>query len=438
MYWSKYNVVIPHGDKYALINPLAGSFDIADKDEIQALRDGIADMDLMDYAVSRGYIYDDEQQEKAALDAAYGEFQDIMATSQTQVLLIPTYDCNFSCIYCYESGVAGRSGIISREAVDAFFDDMEHRLGDEAVRPYITLFGGEPLLNRPGQKDIIAYIIDKAADNAYEIAVVTNGYYLADYLDILSRAHIREIQVTLDGPPEVHNRRRRLKGGQDSFDTIMEGIAAAIDKGMPINLRVVTDKDNINDLPRLADILEHRGWLDLPPERFKVQIGRNYDPFNCFGNNDSLMDRAQLWADYTELSHQYPILKKFHQPEFKGLKQAIETGSMYAPTFDTCPAGKKEWVYDLYGDIYGCTAASGREEYKLGTYFPESKIFEDRLEPWRRRDILHIEQCASCPVGMVCGGGCGVMAHQRSGEVLAPDCEPIADIWESALKYYDI
>lgn len=438
MYWSKYNVVLPWRDGYALINSLSGSFDLADAQEIQGLKDGTADMDLMDYAVSRGYIYDNEEQEKAVVEAAYRQFEDIMATSQTQVLLIPTYDCNFSCIYCYEDGVAGRSGLISRQAVDAFFEDVSQRLGNEPVKPYITLFGGEPLLNRPAQKEIMDYIIGKAADEGYDLAVVTNGYHLSDYVDMLSKASVKEVQVTLDGPPEVHNRRRRLKGGQDSFGAIMAGIAAAVAKGLPINLRVVVDKDNIDSLPQLAAILEQKGWLDLEPHHFKVQIGRNYDPFNCFGHNESLLDRAQLWSAYVKLSQQHPILKKFHQPEFKGLKQAIENGSMYAPTFDTCPAGKKEWVYDLYGDIYGCTAASGREEYKLGTYFPQRVIFEDRLEPWRQRDIFHIKQCAGCHVAMVCGGGCGVMAHQRYGEVLAPDCEPIEDIWRSALEYYDV
>ena len=39
----------------------------------------------------------------------------------------------------------------------------------------------------------------------------------------------REIQVTLDGPEEIHNKRRPLKGGQGTFDRIVAGIDAALE-----------------------------------------------------------------------------------------------------------------------------------------------------------------------------------------------------------------
>lgn len=439
MYFSRYNIIVPYEDKYAIINPLSGSFDVADADEIDRLKNPenlTDDFDLLDYGISRGYVYESKEDEEIRIEEAYKEFTDIMETSQTQILLIPTYGCNFSCIYCYERGIPGRHDVITRETVDAFFYDVEERLKDEKVKPYITLFGGEPFINTEHQKEAISYIVDKAAEKGYEIAAVTNGYDLTDYLDIIKRANIKEIQVTLDGPPEVHNKRRRLIGGKDSFVRIIEGMHALVEADIPVNLRVVADMDNYDSLPELAEILDGEGFLDLPEEAFKTQIGRNYELFECSLNHNSLITQAEQWAYFEKLSEDYPILRKFHKPDFKGIRNAVLTGSMYSPTFDTCPAGKKEWVYDLYGDIYGCTASCGRKDYRLGKYYPEREIYEDKLKPWRERNVLNIKDCVDCPVSLVCGGGCGVLANERNGSVLSPDCHDIGSVFESGIKYY--
>ena len=64
-------------------------------------------------------------------------------------------------------------------------------------KKYITLFGGEPLLNTPSKKKAIQYILDKSNDRNLEVAVVTNGYTLLDYIDVLKTAKIREVQITM-------------------------------------------------------------------------------------------------------------------------------------------------------------------------------------------------------------------------------------------------
>ena len=40
---------------------------------------------------------------------------------------------------------------------------------------------------------------------------------------------------------------------------------------MPVNLRSVVDTENIEDIVNLAEFLDKKGWLDLPPELFKSQ-----------------------------------------------------------------------------------------------------------------------------------------------------------------------
>lgn len=444
MYFSKYNIILPFSEeqnKFAILNALSGSFDIASKEEVDKLygiKEGkeIKDIDFLDYVIERGYVYEEKEFEDFRLKQSYKEFNEIMKESPTQVLLVPTYGCNFSCIYCYERGIPSKKDLISKEAVDAFFEDIGERLKGEKVKPYITLFGGEPFIDTPVQKEIISYIINKSRELNYEIAAVTNGYNIVEYIDILEKGLIREIQVTLDGPKDVHNSRRKLLSGGDSFEKILKGIDGLVFRDIPVNLRVVIDWDNVEYLPQLADIFDKKEYLDLPPEKFKTQIGRNYELFECSLNHESLMSQVEQWASFFEMAEKNPILKKFHNPEFKGIRNAVISGSLYAPTFDTCPAGKKEWLYDLYGDIYGCTASAGRKDYRLGTFYPKRKFFDDKLKPWQQRNVQNIPECKDCPVSLVCGGGCGVVANEKNGRVLSPDCHDIKKIFELGIKYY--
>lgn len=125
------------------------------------------------------------------------------------------------------------------------------------------------------------------------------------------------------------------------------------------------------------------------------------------------------WAMFVKLAERHPILKKFHRPEFKGINHLVQTGELYLPSYDTCPACKTEWVFDLYGDIYGCTATTGQNNYKLGTYFPEFKLKADEVKEWQERSVLTIPECQTCEVSLICGGGCGAVAKDRQGKVLA-------------------
>jgi radical SAM protein with 4Fe4S-binding SPASM domain len=110
---------------------------------------------------------------------------------------------------------------------------------------------------------------------------------------------------------------------------------------------------------------------------------------------------------------------------------------MYMASFDTCPAAKTEWVFDLYGKIYGCTASCGREEYLLGTYWPEVDLHTKAIETWQCRDVTNIDECKNCKYDVICGGGCGVVAAGRNGgNPLAADCRPIQELLTIGVAHY--
>jgi uncharacterized protein len=427
--------------EYAILNPISGSFDIMDEHEynlLQKINTGeILNNDFISYLLERGYAFNSLEDQNTSIDKAYDEFKNEINQSLIQLMLVPTYSCNLACTYCFQHGIDGRPTLISKKTVDAFFDYARSNFAQSSQKPFITLFGGEPLVNSPAQKNIINYIIDKCADENYELSIVTNGYDFMEYIDILKKVKIKEIQFTLDGSKDVHDRRRATSNKKGTFDRIVAGIEAAVNNKIPVNLRSVVDIENIKDIVNLAKFLDKKGWLDLPQEAFKTQIGRNYELFECYAKPQHLMTQVELWGEFASLSKTYPVLAKFHRPDFKGIRHLVDTGEMYMASFDTCPACKTEWVFDLYGDIYGCTASCGREEYLLGTFWPKENLNTDLINTWKSRDVKSIPKCTDCKYDVICGGGCGVVAaNQNSGSILSPDCRPVQELVELGINHY--
>ena len=445
MILARNNIIVPIKNaaepEYAILNAVSGSFDMMDEsdkallDDIEAGKD--VDTSFSEYLFERGYAYHTPEDEQKAIDEAFVDFNNEIDNTQTQLMLIPTYGCNLACTYCYQHGIDAEYAVITKETVDAFFNYAKKNFSDKSKKPFITLFGGEPLVNSPRQRAIIEHIVSRCAEEGYEMAAVTNGYDFTEYAELLKKVKIKEIQFTLDGSRDVHDARRATANKKGTFDNVIAGIDAAVKNGFPVNLRTVVDLENIRDIVKLAEYLDDKGWLDLPPELFKTQLGRNYELFDCYFKPQHLMTQAELWAEYSALSKEYPILEKFHRPDFKGIRHMIDTGELYMASFDTCPAAKTEWVFDLNGEIYGCTASCGRKEYLLGTFYPEVTLDAAAVEKWQCRNVRNIEKCKSCKYDVICGGGCGVISANKNGcDPLTPDCRPIQALLETGVNHY--
>jgi uncharacterized protein len=329
---------------------------------------------------------------------------------------------------------------MSEATLGALFDYVDRFHVHENPKPYLTLFGGEPLINLAPNRARLAELLEGARVRSLEVAVVTNGYDLAALVGLLAEGPVREVQVTLDGPELVHDARRRHLGGGGTFQRVMAGIEAAVTAGLPVNLRVVVDRDNLASLVDLARLVIDRGWLDLGEGRFKTQVGRNYELFGCAAGQErqKLLDRLELWTRYAELAAEHPELRRFYRPRFHGIRHLSETGEFPPPNFDACPATKKEWAFGPDGYLYGCTATVGHPEFRLGTYAPRVELDEAAIARFRDRNVFRIPACAECELQPVCGGGCGAVAWRSHRSTLAPDCRPARELLALGVSYYGL
>ena len=390
---SRFNILTPVRDQdgYLLVNLLSGQADLLDGDDGRRLASG--EIVHRDDLVAKGYLVDPADEERR-YRAAYLDFVAARDDDEVQLFYAPTYACNFGCSYCFQDEYAPPPAAEQDAVLDAFFAYVADTFADR--RKYVTLFGGEPLLPTPGARHVVERLVRGTAERGLDLAVVTNGYNLAGYVDLLATGRIREVQVTLDGTEKIHDTRRYLKGGKGTFGPIVAGIDACLAAGLRVNLRTVLDKDNIENYAELARFAVQKGWTDDP--LFKTQIGRNYELHHCQSERAKLYSRLSL--------------------------------------FDACPACKTEWAFDYTGRIYPCTANVGKEGEAVGTFHPARRLDADPVECWQERDVLAIEQCRTCSVQLACGGGCGAVAKNRDGSVTSPDCRPVRELLSLGAALY--
>ncbi len=429
---SKYNIIsqLYGSDKYIIVNLLSGNADILDKDEMKVLNDPLQGIGNSDFA-AKGYWVNPVEEEKL-YKKKYLEFIDNRDTDEIQLFFVPTYNCNFSCSYCFQNTYNTDGSLFTKELIDDFFSFVDRYFHHK--QKYITLFGGEPLLNSPKYINLVTYFIDQVSKRKLELAIVTNGFHLAEYIPLFQNVSIREIQVTLDGTAKVHNSRRKHKNGEGTFDKIVVGINMALKNQFPINLRMVVDKNNMGDLVNLAHFADEEGWIGHP--LFKTQLGRNYELHDCSIFADALYDRIQLQQDVFNIAKAHEVVGRFHKPSFSVMKFLEENGELPFPLFDSCPATKTEWAFDCYGKIYPCTAMVGKNGESLGTFSPKVSIDEKKIGEWEDRDVLAMQQCRECELQLACGGGCGAVSKNKDGIIASPDCRPIKELVGIGASYY--
>jgi len=169
--------------------------------------------------------------------------------------IAPTIQCNFRCTYCFETH---RPEVMT----PSIEDDLTRFIVAQSasVRAITTTwFGGEPLL----EPDILERV--QRFTNAWGDArgirirrgIVTNGYFLdpAMVARLQALGEWETVQVTLDGLPDTHDRRRVLHGGQGTWHRIIANCRAALGAGLPVNLRINVDRRNADALGHLLDVL---------------------------------------------------------------------------------------------------------------------------------------------------------------------------------------
>lgn len=173
---------------------------------------------------------------------------------RAQLLVVqPTTFCNIECSYCY---LPERSA--KKRMTPAIVDLIGSRIladGWAAREATVIWHAGEPLVVPPEWYEQAFSILARHCppDVWLAHAFQTNGTLIDASWVHLFRNHRVRIGVSLDGPRELHDSRRRTRSGRGTFERAMAGVRTLRDAGMPFHIITVLTADSLERADELFD-----------------------------------------------------------------------------------------------------------------------------------------------------------------------------------------
>lgn len=422
-----------------LFNALSGALDdiSGDLSGGDLLAAAQASPDLANYLITRGYLYNTEADEKERFESLYAGYLRFKREIRPLIFyLVLTYRCNLACDYCFQKSIKPLDGTITNERLAPIFDAIcliQRQFEATRTKPVVALFGGEPLMRRNLQ--IVTRIFELVASHGYVNGpIISNGVELDSFLPLFREFPPSGIQITIDGPREIHNRSRHFANCEGTFDRIVENVNRALEAGIKIGLRTNLDERNVGSLPALVSLAESQGWI--ANERVQLSLAPVHQ--RACGSWTDDPRRIAIFEQVLNAMREYPHLAHWTLDGWSAtdhFARLLDGNRSFLPRFDHCEAAVgKSFHLDGYGYIYSCIEACGMPEYAAGRYQPRLE-FTDLYERLRQRDVRQLPACERCAYALVCGGGCAFQTLLDHRPLNASTCGDTQAAIDSFIRY---
>lgn len=157
-------------------------------------------------------------------------------------------DCNLACDYCYYSTCGGKPDAKIRRIDSAILEKfIKEYMAKAHGTASFAWQGGEPLL---AGYDFFEQLVALQAfyappHTAISNALQSNGTLVNDKWAAFFKQYKFLLGISLDGPKEIHDKRRVDANGQGSFERVMRGISYLQKHQVDFNILTVIHKDNV-------------------------------------------------------------------------------------------------------------------------------------------------------------------------------------------------
>jgi uncharacterized protein len=436
-------VPLPARDEVFLMNTLTDAQLIVSSD-VAALMDRVVDAPLpnateeernaLDLLWENGFLVESREADRRALDQYLDEVKS--DTSELNVTLLTTLQCNFACDYCFQGDHGDyneRADRMSMDTAGLAVRWMTREL--DRVRPeklVLTFFGGEPLLNLPVMFEVAERMSAATRERRVPIFVniITNGLLLTpDIVDRMLPIGLNGIKITLDGDRDTHNRMRPLRGGQGTFDRIVENVRRVAGR-CRISIGGNFDESSVDSYPALLEFLKQQDFADRlakvffkPIVRAEGVAAKGVIPLIPIAAKDKLNGTCMtsVGAGAGAACDSCNVL----DDKLTFLRQ--ETRRLGFPTHDGVHNGPchvhKQHAHTIGpdGSLYPCPGFTGQLALSTGHIARAQEPWRDnarqkfdRLAPWKA--------CGDCAFLPVCAGGCVAASYSQLGDMNLPTC----------------
>ena len=382
-----------------------------------------------------GFVVNDRDGERRKVEQYFRNIRE--SREQLRVTVLTTLQCNFACDYCFQGDHGDYNKFAAKMTLDTaarVAEWTEERL--DAIRPesfVLTLFGGEPLLNLP-----VAYYLTERLWHATQsrgvrmlVNVITNGLLLTpEVVERLAPYGLNGVKITLDGDHDTHNRMRPLRGGQGTFDKIIENIRRVAGK-CRVSIGGNFDESSVESYPALLDFLREQEFADrLARVSFKpvireprpqqpkgliplTPVGTEGKPLNgtCMtsaGGGTSICDNCNFLDDKMSFLREETKKRGFNTVD--GVHMGpCEIHRQHAHTIGPD------------GGLYACPGFTGDTKFSTG-HITGHQDERQAAAATRFETLAAWKECNDCAFIPLCAGGCSTAAHLELGDMNRPNC----------------
>lgn len=397
---SKYNIsVLEKPNNYLLVNTrTTAALKIHDSNLMpvyHALLDTEArfnmnlDNECIEFLLSNGFIVPEDFDEIKWLEDIHWKARN--GSKALGIGVIVTLACNFRCTYCYQRHPNIH---LTRQMEEAIFRYVLNNLDGRSLLK-ISWFGGEPLLRLKTIQRLGSALLELSSKRKIvcEGDITTNGLLLTRNIsNILKQVGISDVQITLDGPPSAHNRRRLLADGSPTFHRILENLSEIAPMFSKVILRINIDKRNQNEISRLLEEF-------LYPLRHNIVLAfRDTQPPDWEKNKVSwCISPDKYWG----------LNRRFNRLADKLGFRTI--GGYTIPGTSFCAGYQLNSLdIDPYGDVYRCVKCIGKRNLRYGSLNANGRILvrEGLQKQWDSWSPFLDDDCRTCQALPLCMGGC--------------------------------
>ena len=313
--------------------------------------------------------------------------------------IVLTQNCNLRCVYCNQEH---RSNNLKEEDIIKIKNYI-NKNRNLISNLNITWWGGEPLLKSQIINSLSHELISicNTSNINYSASISTNGILLNKTVcEILNKNSVKSIQITIDGPQNIHDLQRPLKNKESSYKKIITGIQNLVNE-FNNEEKFITIRTNISkNSPKEVD--EWNSYFDdLIPFNKNIKLAITpvistfrYDKKNVLNNDE-----------FTFLSQKLKYAAR--NKGFILVDESIlaNVGRPYCTAVTN-----SNWFISHKGRLTKCTMSFDDISEDCGKINQNGSInVFSKGKDWNNFSPFEHDECLNCKVLPICMGGCNVI-----------------------------